>query len=299
MLQLGHLRYFYAVSQTRSIRKAADALRVAQSAVSRQIKSLEEELGVPLFERHARGVRLTDAGQILAKYAQQTITDLERIRSEIDDLRSLRRGTVRICTVEAGIINMIPKVIQRFRDRNPGVTMTVLVRGSRGVVEAVLQDEADIGFAFNAPYHADIEIVAKRQQRLYAAVATDHPLAGRKQIRISDVAGSRIALPDASFGIRQLVDTIQRDTGVDIEPVLVTDSIQMLVSFARLGLGVSFLPHFAIAGEVRSGQLSAVPLAEAAARNARAEILVHKGRRLPIPAEALLCELKSALGTLR
>ena len=93
MLQLGHLRYFYAVSQTRSIRKAADSLRVAQSAVSRQVKALEDELGVALFERHPRGVRLTDAGQILAKYAQQTILDLERIRSEIDDLRHLRRGS--------------------------------------------------------------------------------------------------------------------------------------------------------------------------------------------------------------
>jgi biotin operon repressor len=92
---LNDLRCFHAVSRTRSIREAAESLNVAQSAVSRQIKNLEAQMGVPLFARHARGVRLTDAGEILAKYTRQTMLNLERTRSEIEDLRALRRGTSR------------------------------------------------------------------------------------------------------------------------------------------------------------------------------------------------------------
>lgn len=299
MFHLSHLRYFYAVAQTRSIRKAAESLHVAQSAVSRQIKNLEEELDAPLFDRHPRGVRLTDAGQILAKYAQQTMLNLDRIRSEIDDLRALRRGTVRICTVEAGLIDILPQVIRDFRRRYPAVSVTLLTRGSQGVVDTILNDDADLGLAFNAPYHPDIELVATQPQRLYAVVAPDHPIAGKKQVKLAELKTYPIALPDASFGIRQLVDQIQQTVQLHFEPVLTTDSIQMLVSFARLDLGVAFLPFFAIKGEIQSGRIAAVPLADNPARNAHAEIIVHKGRQLPIPAEKFLEELKKALRLLK
>ncbi|QEX19096.1 transcriptional regulator CynR [Hypericibacter terrae] len=299
MFHLSHLRYFYAVAQTRSIRKAAESLHVAQSAVSRQIKNLEEELGVSLFDRHPRGVRLTDAGQILAKYAQQTMLNLDRIRSEIDDLRALRRGTIKICTVEAGIIDILPQVIRDFRLRYPSVSVTVLVRGSQGVVDTILNDDADLGLAFNAPYHPDIELVATQPQRLYAAVGPHHPIAGKKQVRLAELKGYPIALPDSSFGIRQLVDQIQRSSQIRIEPVLTTDSIQMLVSFARLDLGVAFLPFFAIKGEIAGGRVAGVPLADPPARNVNAEIVVHKGRQLPIPAEEFLEVLKKALRLLK
>jgi DNA-binding transcriptional LysR family regulator len=299
LFHLSHLRYFYAVAQTRSIRKASESLHVAQSAVSRQIKNLEEELGTPLFDRHPRGVRLTDAGQILAKYAQQTMLNLDRIRSEIDDLRALRRGTIRICTVEAGIIDILPQVIRDFRRRYPSVSVSLVVRGSQGVVDTIANDDADLGLAFNAPYHPDIEMVATQPQRLYAAAAPNHPIAGKKQVRLVELKDYPIALPESSFGIRQLVEQIQRLAQIRIEPVLTTDSIQMLVSFARLDLGVAFLPLFAIKGEIRSGRVAGVPLADGLARDAHAEIIVHKGRQLPISAEEFLADLKSALRLLK
>jgi DNA-binding transcriptional LysR family regulator len=272
LLQLSQLRYFHAVSRTRSIRKAAEALNVAQSAVSRQIKNLEEELGVPLFDRQPRGVRLTDAGQVLARYAQQTMMNLERARSEIDDLRALRRGTVNLSTVEAGVLDIVPQVAADFRRRYPAVGLAIWVRGSRGVVDMLLGDDADIGLAFNAPFHSDIEVVARREQRLYAVVSPQHPLAGASEV--------------LSAGIR-------------IEPVLVTDSIQLLASFARLGLGVACLPFFAIAGEVGAGRAVAVPLSDALARSAGIDLMVHKGRRLPLAAELFLESLRKALEQLR
>ena len=295
MLKLSHLRYFHVVSQSHSIREAAEQLNVAQSAVSRQIKILEDEIGMALFERHPRGVRLTDAGEILAKYARHTMLNLSRIRSEIDDLRALRRGDVKICTVEAGVIDFIPQVVSMFRQAYPAVTITVLVRGSQGVVDALLADEADLGLAFNAPYHPDIDTVAVQQQQLYATVHPSHPIAQRQHISFAELRDYDIALPDESFGIRQLVDQMQRSTQTRIEPVLTTDSIQMLTSFAKRGLGVTFLPFFAIQGEIQQGRVAGVPVSDVPASHAVVEILVHKGRQLPIPAEEFLQKLTEDL----
>ena len=299
MRHLGYLRYFHAVSRLRSIRKAAEELHVAQSAVSRQIKNLEDEIGAALFERHPRGVRLTVAGAILAKYAHQTMLNLDRARSEIDDLRSLRRGTVSICTVEAGIADILPQVIGAFRRRYPSVKISVWVRGTHGVVEALANDDADIGLAFNTPRHPEIKVVARQKQQLNAVVAPDHPVAGHRTVRMSELRDHPIALPDASFGIRQLVDEIQRSAGLSLEPALLTDSIQALANFAKIGAGVSFLPFFAVKGDVQARKLVAVPLADKQARKSSAEVIIHAGRQLPIAAEEFLAELKSALSLLR
>ncbi|MEO3427482.1 LysR family transcriptional regulator [Pelagibius sp. CAU 1746] len=294
MRNLSHLRYFDAVCQARSIRQAAEALNVAQSAVSRQIKNLEDEIGMPLFIRHPRGVRLTDAGVILAKYTRSTMLNMDRMSSEIDDLRALRRGTIKLCTVEAGLIDIVPAVVAAYRSKYPAVKIAVSTRGTQGVVDAILEDEADLGLAFNAPFHPEITSLARRQQQLYATVSPSHPLAKLKKIKLAELLKHDIALPETSFGIRQLVDDILHRSEAYIEPVLTTDSIQMLVNFARMDLGVAFLPYFAIKGNLAAGQVQAIPIADIPARNARVEIIAHKGRRLPIPAEEFLQELNTA-----
>src|ERR1700741_3142307 len=96
MRPLRFLRYVDEVARAGSIRKAAEQLHVTASAVNRRVMELEEELGAPLFERRPRGVRLTAAGELFVRYAREQATDLERVKSQIEDLKGLRRGTVRI-----------------------------------------------------------------------------------------------------------------------------------------------------------------------------------------------------------
>ena len=299
MIQLNHLRYFHAVNEMGSIRRAAESLNVAQSAVSRQVQNLESDFGMALIDRHSRGVRLTDAGVILAKYAQQSLLNLERVRSEIDDLKALRSGKIKICTVEAGIANIIPHVIIEFKRLYPAVRSTVQVKGTYGVIDSLLQDDADIGLTFNTPDGPDIEIVASQEQHLYAVVAPTHAIAGRSMVRIGELQDLRIALPDTSFGIRHLIDDIQRGLRLRIEPVLLTNSIQTLVRFAIADIGVTFLPYFAAKGEIDAGKLVAVPLADRLARKASVDIIRHRGRRLPVAAEEMLVHLKRGLSMLR
>lgn len=299
MIQLNHLRYFHAVDKMRSIRRAAESLNVAQSAVSRQVQNLELEFGMALIDRHSRGVRLTDAGVILAKYAHQSLLNLERVRSEIDDLKALRSGKINICTVEAGIADIIPHVIIEFKRLYPAVRSTVQVMGTYGVIDTLLRDDADIGLTFNTPPDPEIEIVASQEQCLYAVVAPSHEIAGRSVIRIEDLQGLPIALPDTSFGIRHLIDDMQRELNLRIEPVLLTNSIQALVKFAIADIGVTFLPYFAAKSEIDAGKLVAVPLANRLARNASVDIIRHRRRQLPVAAVEMLKHLTEALTMLR
>jgi len=127
MKHLRILRYVDEVARTGSIRKAADQLNVTASAVNRRIMDLEEELGAQLFERRPRGVRLTAAGEVFVHYLREQDGGVERMKSQIEDLRGLRRGTVRIACSQALALDFLPREIAAFRARHPMVGFGVSV----------------------------------------------------------------------------------------------------------------------------------------------------------------------------
>src|SRR5262245_28837188 len=119
MKHLRVLRYVDEVARVGSIRKAADQLNVTASAVNRRIMDLEEELDTPLFERRPRGVRLTAAGEVFVSYLREQNSDLERMKSQIEDLKGMRRGTVRVACSQAVALDFLPRQIAEFRKRHP------------------------------------------------------------------------------------------------------------------------------------------------------------------------------------
>ena len=124
MKHLRIMRYVDEVARTGSIRKAADHLNVTSSAVNRRIMDLEEELGTLLFERRPRGVRLTAAGEVFVSYLREQNGDVDRMKSQIEDLKGMRRGTVRIACSQALALEFLPREIGEFRKRHPFVRLT-------------------------------------------------------------------------------------------------------------------------------------------------------------------------------
>ena len=127
MRHLRFLRYVDEVARAGSIRRAAEQLHVTASAVNRRVMDLEEELGAPLFERRARGVRLTAAGELFVRYIREQSGDVERMKSQIEDLKGLRRGTVRIACSQALALDFLPREIAAYRARFPLVQFEVQV----------------------------------------------------------------------------------------------------------------------------------------------------------------------------
>jgi DNA-binding transcriptional LysR family regulator len=280
--------YFEAVAAHASMRKAAAALNVASSALNRQILDLETSLGVQLFERLPRGVRLTSAGEMLLGHVRRAARDFELTRSQIEDLRGLRRGHVRIAAIEA-MAGAIGRLIIASQRDQPRVTFEYTITGSREVVSAVLAEEADIGYAFNPPADRGFQVVAEAIETLHAVMARNHPLAGHASLRLTDCAGYPLLLGDASLGGRHLVDAAAEQASLPLSPVVTGNSVELMKAIAAGGQGICF--QIGIRPEDEP-HLTAIPLVDRALRG-RLAIGVKRNRQLPSAAAVFLEAMKT------
>jgi DNA-binding transcriptional LysR family regulator len=296
-MSIVQLRYFWEVVATGSIREASERLNVAPSAVSRQIQNIEGDIGLPLFERHPRGMRLTAAGEIYAKHAQQILLEMERVRSDIRDLKGLRRGMVRVHAVEGIVADCVAPAIAAFHRTYPGVSVHLTVAGSELVETAVRESETDVGIAFNAQPHPEISFVSQLSDRLLAVAAATHPIASMPHIDLAEVFKYPIAVPEPWFGIRMLIDQQCRFRKLHLDPILVSNSMEALRGFARFGSGVSILTFRAIEREAREGILVGIPFAEPVFQQATVDICVRAGRQLPKAASEFIKQIATVWST--
>jgi DNA-binding transcriptional LysR family regulator len=282
------LRYFGAVVQHGSIRAAADALHIAQSAVSRQLQSLEQELDVQLIERRARGIVPTPAGELLYRYWRDASFHVERLRSEIDALQGLRRGNVRIATVESLMTGLLPDAIDKFRAHHPGIAFEVMMSGSDGVAQAVRSGEAEMGFGLDLGSSPEFNVVYRVREPILAVMSPKHALATARTLSLSRLAGWPVALSMRRNGIRQLVEAAATAAGVTIEPALVTNSVELQHRFARTGQGIAFLPRLPCVQSIKSGLLAAVQISDPVLNSATFDIITLAARKLPLAAEEFI-----------
>jgi DNA-binding transcriptional LysR family regulator len=294
-IQTTVLRYFLEIARVQSIRQAADELNVAASALSRHVANLEQELGVILFERHARGLRLTAAGEIVAAGARRTLREIEHLSSEIDDLRELRRGHVTIHAVEGIVADFLFPLLAEFIRDYPRVTYDVVVAGTEDVIDAVLDDRADIGIAFNPQPNGAIDVVCEARHPVYAVVAKGHPLVDRRALSLKELSLEPLGLPDRSFGIRQLLDRAAAQHGLSLKPSVTVNSIEMAKAYVRSCRGLTVLPAFAVVRECASGELVAIRIREPGLAQATVALCIHRDRRLSAAGQRLLVEMTERL----
>ncbi len=232
MKHLRILDYVDAVARARSIRKAAEQLHVTASAVNRRIADLEDELGASLFERLPRGVRLTAAGEVFVNYLRKHGGDAERMKSQIEDLKGLRRGTVRIACSQALALDFLPSAIAEFRKSHPKVDFDVKVVDHDHAMTALSAFEVDLVLVFRPPFLPNFQPLMTLEQRLVAVMAKTHPLAKATQktrkLRLRDCAAYPVALPERSIGGRQLLDEVAARSGLEFNIAAQSNSFEML-----------------------------------------------------------------------
>lgn len=276
------LRYFLEVARAGSIRAAAERLHLAPSALSRHIQRLEEELGARLLERRARGVVLTDAGAIYARYAMDATHAFQRVQSELEMLRGLQRGHVHVAAVEGVIADLLARAVAQFRRQFSGVTFSITAMGTDEVSRAVREGDTDIGLAFYAEPHDNLCFIERTPDPVCAVLASDHPLAGHDSLSLTDVMDEPLAIPVSTFGIRHMIDAECRNLHRPIVPALETNSIETMRGFARDGAGITFLTRISVWRDLVAGRLVAVPLADASFPKATNDLIVLADRDLPL-----------------
>jgi DNA-binding transcriptional LysR family regulator len=290
-MQFTALRYFLETIRLGSIRRAAEALYVAPSAISRQIALLEQKYGMPLLERHAAGVRLTTAGEVFARTARATVRDFERLQAEIDDLQNLRRGVVRICSVEATVTGLLYSTIAEFARKYPGITYDVKVVGGIRAIAALASEECDIAISFEPEPHRDVEVVQVLRDPIVAIMHPSHPLAARSKLAIADIADHSVVLLDETHATRRLLDTALASTGVSLRAILTVNQIGLAIAFARSGQAMTFAPRHIVGSDVDAGLLTTVVINSPSLLATRFVLCRHKSRPPTLPAQAFLVAL--------
>jgi DNA-binding transcriptional LysR family regulator len=292
------LVYFEAVARHGSIRKAAEHLYVASSALNRHILELEEQLGTPLFERLPRGVRLTAAGEIFHHYVRGALSGLEVACLQIDDLRGLVRGRVRIAGTETVSVDLLPRAIAAFHRQHPGVRFELTVAPSQAAATALLRDEVDLMFALNPPSSPDMSIIARSPQPTCALVAPSHPLARRKQVTLAECLPYPLILPTVGMGGRTLLDQLLARSSIAADPLLVSNSLEAMKGLARNSQAVCFQLLMGTRRDSTLGELVAIPLADAEMGAGTVILASREGRTLPAAATAFVDTLKGFLSKL-
>ncbi|MGE0650549.1 MAG: LysR family transcriptional regulator [Alphaproteobacteria bacterium] len=222
------LHYVDVVAKAGSIRKAAEVLSINSTALNRRILALEDDLGVPIFERQPRGVRLSAAGEILIHHIRGQLSDLERVRSQIADLAGERRGHVSIACSQALLPFFLPEQISTYRRAHSAVTFEVLLRDRAAAEEALIDMSADLALVFEPVRLFEFQVVLAIRQPVYAVMTTGHPLAGDGPVRLRDCLQYPIALPTVPYGVRHLLEIAVRGTALKLEPVVQSDSFEFL-----------------------------------------------------------------------
>lgn len=290
------LSYVDEVARQGSIRGAADKLNVAASAISRQIKALETDLGMPLFHRNTRSLTLTAAGEIVLVHIRDTLRDMNRTRALLEDLKGLRRGEVTVAMMSGLAANIVPRVVMQFRHTNPWVNIRLqLMNTPDEMLAAVQSGDVDLALGFDFPHRTGVRPLAVALAQLGAVVGANHPLAGRASVRLAECFEHTLVLADDSTVIRPHLNQIFDHLGLTTRTVIETNSIEVMRHLALMGGAVTFLTAFDIETEAQAGRLAWVPVLELA-RETQQMVLLGPERNASALASVLAEQFKAAMG---
>jgi len=285
------LRYFLEVARSGSIRKAAQRLFVASSAVNRKILQLEEELGAELFDRLPTGMRLNAAGECVLRHVRTTLHDFELLRFELDAQKGERSGHITIVAMDSLFVDVLPGAIDEFTVEFPAVTFTLLAMSPSEVPAKVAGGEADIGICFVTRAPAGTEIVASAAFPIGVVMATSHPLAGRAEIRYEDCRGYPFLLSHGRWPIYDALAPAYAEFWDSIKPRISSNASPLLKRSVVAGRGIAFFSRLGFMKEIASGEAVWRPLADPAINKLRAGIIVGRGRALPFVERTFLDRL--------
>lgn len=286
-MELSQLRTFRVVAETLNFTRAAERLNLTQSAVSHQIRALEEELGEPLFLRGKRGVRLSEAGRLVLDDAGRLLDLAEAMRERVGRRSQALSGRVRAAAATQAFVHLFAPLFEAFMREHPGVELTFRTTVSTDqTVADILSGNADVGFASLAVYSPALRVFQLFEDELMLVVAPGHRLAGQAEASMEDLAGARFVLFERGASIRRAADELFARAGLSPELALESNDTYFIKLMVEHGLGVSLLPGWAVAEELAAGRLARLRLAGQRLR--RSVSIMALGRFQPAPARAFV-----------
>jgi DNA-binding transcriptional LysR family regulator len=287
LINLHQLRIFQAVAEHRSYSRAAEALYLSQPAVSLQVRALERDVGLPLFERQARPLRLTEAGQELLRYTERIFALLEETRLVLDELSGAKRGTVKVAASTTAGIYVVPAALGAFHRRNPDIKLTLDVVNRFSVQEKLLDDQVDLAVMGLIEDAHDLDVATFVPNELVIIAPPSHPLAGKRRIALDELRGEALLLREEGSGTRTDVERLLGGSdGLPLHAGMELRSSGAIKQAVAAGLGIAVVPLAAIELELLAHRLVALDV-EGFPVHRHWSLARRKGRHLSAAAAAL------------
>ncbi|NJC72476.1 LysR family transcriptional regulator [Planosporangium thailandense] len=276
-VQLQQLRYFVAAAELRHFTQAADMVGISQPSLSKQIHTLESDLGAPLFERTRGNVTLTAAGEALLPLAIRILADVDTARREIQDLIGLRRGRVRLGAPPSLCVSLVPRLLRQFHDAHPGVDLHIEEGGSQDLVRNLCQGELDLALIVVPEDGTDPGLETQPVLRESLVVASVDPLPTVDgKLRITDLRDQPLVMFRAGYDLRDATMEACRQAGFTPSFTVEGGEMDAVLSLVEAGLGVALVPGIVMAGRpsLRVTHLAPPGLARTIALARRREALL-------------------------
>jgi DNA-binding transcriptional LysR family regulator len=251
MLDVKRLRVLREVAARGSFSAAADALAYTQSAVSQQIAALEREAQTKLVERSARGVRLTEAGRALVRHADVILARLADAEAELEAIAGLRGGRLRLVSFPTAGATMMPRAIATFRERHPGVELSLEPAEPPEALDLLRSGECDVALTIDAPFmnpdDDGIERVHLLDDPMYVVLPREHPCARKPQVKLAELSGDPW-IGGSSGGCPDTLILLRACNAAGFEPKIAfhSDDYLAIQGFVAAGMGVSLIPDLAL-----------------------------------------------------
>lgn len=277
-ISLEQIRAFKAVAKTKSFSQAAGLTFRTQSAVSSQIKNLEESLGEVLFARSTRSLSLTNAGDIFLGYAEKILNLLNQSVDEIRDLKHEVCGTLVISTSDTSASYRLPPLVKKFQERYPKIELVIRNGTSNQTLKAVEAGEVDLGIATIKASSKNFAVFPLFQKSDCLICHPDHPLAGRQSVLLKDLEQHPILLLDSDSSTRREIDLACEQARVKLNVRMALSSIEVAKNLVQVNSGISIVPEVSIVQELRQEKLVKLPISDFQNSIKEIGLIQHKTR---------------------
>jgi DNA-binding transcriptional LysR family regulator len=255
LINLHQLQIFQAVAVHRSYTRAAEALYLSQPAVSLQVRALEKTIGLPLFEKSGRTLRLTDAGRELLTYSDRIFALLDETKLVLEELSGARRGMVKVAASTTAGIYVVPTALGAFHRQNPDVKLTLDVVNRITVQEHLLNDEIDLAVMGLIEDTHELDVERFLPNELVVIAPPHHRLAGRADIPLEELVEETLLLREAGSGTRTDVERMFSARDIPLQIGMELRSSGAIKQAVAAGLGVSVMPESALELELKAERL--------------------------------------------
>src|ERR1700761_3406706 len=258
------LKTFSCVAELGSLSKASDRLRIAQPALSRQIKLLEHELRAELFTRNGRGMVLTEAGKLLLARTAGMVRQLDQIRDDIQSQAGSPSGRVVLGLVPTVSCVLSARLARRTVERYPGISLCIVESYSGHLIEWLHRGAMDLAVIYGPSVDLHLAVQSLGRDSIVAVGPRGSGLKQKKQVDIGWLLRQRLVLPSHSHGLRAMIEHAAAKKKVTLDVKLEADSFRVLTSLVEEGLGYTMLPPSSVRGEVADGRLETAAIARPA-----------------------------------